>query len=71
MDQKTLTMQITWVLEAGRRRKADKSGEETRQRGYWKLEEDAKLTKAAKKHGNERIADAAKLPGRTNLQNHH
>jgi myb proto-oncogene protein len=36
--------------------------------GKWTPEEDAKLTKGVKKHGNEWAAVAAMVPGRTNLQ---
>jgi myb proto-oncogene protein len=35
--------------------------------GKWTPEEDAKLTKAAKKHGKEWVAVAAMVPGRTNV----
>jgi S-ribosylhomocysteine lyase LuxS involved in autoinducer biosynthesis len=36
--------------------------------GKWKLEEDAKLTEAVKKHGKNWIAVASMVPGRTNRQ---
>jgi hypothetical protein len=34
----------------------------------WKVEEDAKLIEAVKKHGNDWFAVAAMVPGRTNVQ---
>jgi myb proto-oncogene protein len=38
-------------------------------RGTWKPEEDAKLIEAVKKkHGNDWVAVAAMVPGRTNVQ---
>jgi hypothetical protein len=39
--------------------------------GKWTPEEDAKLTKAVKKHGNEWAAVAAMVSGRTNIQCRH
>jgi S-ribosylhomocysteine lyase LuxS involved in autoinducer biosynthesis len=39
--------------------------------GRWKPEEDTKLIEAVKKHGNNWVAVAAMIPGRTNLQCHH
>jgi hypothetical protein len=39
-------------------------------RRAWKAEEDAKLTKAVKKHGNHWVEVAAMVPGRTRVQCH-
>jgi hypothetical protein len=37
----------------------------------WKLEEDAKLIEAVKKHGKDWVAVATQVPDRTNIQCHH
>jgi hypothetical protein len=36
--------------------------------GFWTMTEDAKLTRAVKKHGNDWLAVAKQVPGRTHLQ---
>ncbi len=46
------------------------NGYKGKPRRSWKAEEDAKLTKAVKKHGKDWVAVAAMVPGRTNERCH-